>query len=144
MRFRGDERRDLAAHKENAMTSPSSRWLVTTDWLASKLGSPDVVAVDGSFYLPAQQRDAEAEVQAALKNNPARGVASRPGERFRGEAPGPRPGVRPGHIPGSLSVPSSAFIENGRLLPPDAIRAALEAGGVDLDKPVITSCGSGV
>jgi len=242
--------------------STSSRWIVTTEWLASKLGSPDLVAVDGSFYLPAQKRDAQAEflaghipgavrfdldaisdhanplphmlpsaeqfahdvgalgiaetdtivvydgagmfssprvwwtfrlfgaekvfvlegglpkwkaegrpieagtskraprtfraskppaivatladVQAALKNNTAQVVDSRPGERFRGEAPEPRPGVRPGHIPGSLSVPSSTFIENGRLLPTDKIKAALEAGGVDLDKPVISSCGSGV
>jgi thiosulfate/3-mercaptopyruvate sulfurtransferase len=244
------------------MTAPTSRRLVTTDWLAAKLGSTDVVPVDGSFFLPAQKRDAQAEflaghipgavrfdldaisdhanplphmlpgaeqfardvgalgiaetdtivvydgagmfssprvwwtfrlfgaqnvfvleggmpkwkaegrpletgaakrtprtfraskppaivaaladVQAALKNNTAQVVDSRPGERFRGEAPEPRPGVRAGHIPGSLSVPSSTFIENGRLLPPDKIKAALEAGGVDLDKPVITSCGSGV
>src|SRR4249920_3104735 len=41
--------------------STSSRWLVTTDWFASKLGNPDLVAVDGSFYLPAQKRDAETE-----------------------------------------------------------------------------------
>ena len=39
---------------------------------------------------------------------------------------------------------ATTFIENGRLLPPEEIKAALKAGGVDLDKPVITSCGSGV
>src|SRR5689334_15943539 len=44
--------------------STSSRWIVTTEWLASKLGSPDLVAVDGSFYLPAQKRDAQAEFLA--------------------------------------------------------------------------------
>jgi thiosulfate/3-mercaptopyruvate sulfurtransferase len=63
------------------------------------------------------------DVQAALKNKSAQVVDSRPGERFRGEAPEPRPGVRAGHIPGSLSVPSSTFIENGRLPPPDKIKA---------------------
>src|ERR1700675_1816250 len=46
------------------MTAPTSRWLVTTDWLAPKLGSADVVPVDGSFYLPAQKRDAQAEFLA--------------------------------------------------------------------------------
>src|SRR5215831_16436182 len=46
------------------MTVSSSRWIVTTDWLASRLGSPDVVPVDGSFYLPAQKRDAAAEFLA--------------------------------------------------------------------------------
>src|SRR5437764_10008338 len=44
--------------------APVSRWLVTTDWLAARLDAPDVVAVDGSFYLPAQKRDAAAEFVA--------------------------------------------------------------------------------
>ena len=43
---------------------PTSRWLVSTDWLAARLGQPDVVAVDGSFYLPAMKRDAAAEYLA--------------------------------------------------------------------------------
>src|SRR5262245_37424219 len=46
------------------MTTPSSRWLVTTDWLASRLGSPDLVVLDASYYLPAQKRDAAAEYLA--------------------------------------------------------------------------------
>ena len=41
-------------------------------------------------------------------------------------------------------MPSTAVVENGLLLPHDRLRAAFAAGGVDLDKPVITSCGSGV
>src|SRR5215467_12219225 len=41
--------------------APSSLWLVTTDWLAARLGAPDTVVVDGSFYLPAMKRDATAE-----------------------------------------------------------------------------------
>ena len=45
-------------------TKPASPWLVTTDWLASRLKSPDLVVVDGSFYLPAQKRDAAAEYKA--------------------------------------------------------------------------------
>src|SRR3982074_1675169 len=44
--------------------SPTSRWLVTTDWLAERLGAPTTVAVDGSFYLPAHQREAAAEYLA--------------------------------------------------------------------------------
>jgi thiosulfate/3-mercaptopyruvate sulfurtransferase len=47
-------------------------------------------------------------------------------------------------MPGSLNVPSSTLIENGRLAPPEKLAQAFAAGGVDLDKPVITSCGSGV
>jgi thiosulfate/3-mercaptopyruvate sulfurtransferase len=85
-----------------------------------------------------------ADVQAALAGNTAQVVDSRPGDRFRGEAPEPRPGVRSGHIPGSLSVPSAELVKDGKLLPPDQLRRAFTAGGVDLDRPVITTCGSGV
>jgi len=241
---------------------PSSPWLVTTDWLASRLRSPDLVVVDGSYYLPAHKRDAAAEylaghihgavrfdvdeisdhssplphmlpsafdfaqavgelgiserntiviydgmgmfsaprvwwtfrlygaeyvhildgglpkwkaenhplqqgpvdrarshfvtrspddivaslakVQRALADKSAQVVDARPADRFRGEAPEPRPGVRSGHMPGSLNVPSTALVENGQLLPLDRLRQAFTAGGVDLDRPIITSCGSGV
>jgi thiosulfate/3-mercaptopyruvate sulfurtransferase len=44
--------------------SPTSRWLVTTAWLAERLGAPSTVVVDGSFYLPAMKRDAAAEYLA--------------------------------------------------------------------------------
>src|SRR6516165_798322 len=46
---------------ENALPS---RWLVTTDWLAARLGQSDLVVVDGSFYLPTLNRDAGAEYLA--------------------------------------------------------------------------------
>jgi thiosulfate/3-mercaptopyruvate sulfurtransferase len=84
------------------------------------------------------------DVQSALAGNSAQVVDARPTDRFRGEATEPRPGVRSGHIPGSLNVPSSNVIENGTLKSAAAIEAAFDAGGVDLEQPVITSCGSGV
>jgi thiosulfate/3-mercaptopyruvate sulfurtransferase len=83
-------------------------------------------------------------VRAALSDKSAQVVDARPADRFRGEAAEPRPGVRPGHVPGSHNVPSSAMLENGRLAAPEKIKAAFAAGGVDLAKPIITSCGSGV
>ena len=55
-----------------------------------------------------------------------------------------RPGLRGGHMPGAKNVPSSELVENGRLVPPERIAAAFKKAGVDLDKPTITSCGSGV
>lgn len=243
-------------------SAPASRWLVTTDWLAERLSHPDLVVVDGSFYLPAMQRDARAEylaghipgavffdidevadkstglphmlpspeqfaaqvgelgigdgdtivvydgagllgaprvwwtfrtfgarnvfildgglpawkaegrplesglvqrsarrfapqfnaqsvaawrdVRTTLERGSAQVVDARPADRFRGEAPEPRHGVRSGHMPGSLNVPSSTLIENGRLAPPEKLAQAFAAGGLDLEKPVITSCGSGV
>ena len=83
------------------------------------------------------------EIQAALAQG-AQVVDARPADRFRGEAPEPRPGLRSGHIPGSLNVPSSSVAENGRLLAPARLREVFAAAGVDIDRPVITSCGSGV
>jgi thiosulfate/3-mercaptopyruvate sulfurtransferase len=83
-------------------------------------------------------------VRDALAAGSTQVVDARPGDRFRGEAPEPRPGLRSGHIPGSFNVPSTAVVENGSLLPHDRLRAAFAAGGLDLDKPVLTSCGSGV
>ena len=241
---------------------PASKNLVTTEWLAERLGKPDVAIVDGSFYLPALKRDAKAEylaahipgaaffdidaiadhstdlphmlpgakqfsetvgkldigkddtivvydgsglggaprvwwtfrifgaknvfildgglpkwkaegrptesgegkrpartfdaelntrvvagvddVQMALYNKDAQVVDARPAARFRGEAAEPRPGIRSGHMPGALNVPVTELIEDGRLVTPEKITERFKAGGVDLNKPVITSCGSGV
>lgn len=240
----------------------NSRWLVTTDWLAARLGAPDLVVLDGSYYLPTQNCDAAAEyraghipgavrfdietiadhanplphmlpaaaqfgrevgalgigdqdtivvydgagmfasprvwwtfrafgaeqvfileggipkwkaegrpietgaveraprsfrarqataavaalpeVQAALAGDAVQVVDVRPAARFRGEAPEPRSGLRCGHMPGALNVPYTSLIENGALVPPERIRQALAAGGVDIEKPIIASCGSGV
>jgi thiosulfate/3-mercaptopyruvate sulfurtransferase len=245
-----------------ASSDPSSRWLVSTDWLAARIGTPDTSIVDGSFYLPALKRNAAAEylaghipgavrfdidaiadhsnplphmlptaeqfarevgalgiadtntivvydgvglggaprvwwtfrifgaknvfildgglpkwkaegrplqtgaleraprkfaarldsavvagvpdVQRALTYKSAQVVDARPADRFRGEAPEPRPGLRGGHMPGALNVPSTGLVENGRLIAPERIAQAFTAGGVDLDQPIITSCGSGV
>jgi thiosulfate/3-mercaptopyruvate sulfurtransferase len=83
-------------------------------------------------------------VRAALTDKSAQVVDGRPADRFLGQAPEPRPGVRSGHMPGAFNVPSSAVIENGRLAPLKKLEHAFAAAGVDLDQPIITSCGSGV
>lgn len=245
------------------MTALPSPWLRSTEWLADHLNYPDLVVLDGSYYLPTMNRDAEAEflaghipgaqrfdievvkdpgsdlphmmppaavfsaacrklgigdgksvviydgmglfsaprvwwmfrtfgvervfildgglpkwiaegrevetgparprearhftarqnhgavadlgdVKKALANGRTQVVDARPAERFRGEAPEPRPGLRSGHMPGALNVPFAGLVENGRLVSQDRIRSVFAAAGVDLDKPVITSCGSGV
>lgn len=241
---------------------PASKNLVTTDWLAARLGEPEISIVDGSFYLPALKRDAKAEflaghipgaaffdidaiadhssdlphmlpgttqfdkdvgalgigrddtivvydgaglggaprvwwtfrifgakkvyildgglpkwkaegrpveagpakrtpktfgselntrvvagvddVQMALTDKSAQIVDARPANRFSGEAPEPRAGLRGGHMPGAKNVPVTELIEDGRLIAPEKIKEKFLAGGVDLDKPIITSCGSGV
>jgi thiosulfate/3-mercaptopyruvate sulfurtransferase len=85
-----------------------------------------------------------ADVQMALLDRTAQVVDARPATRFRGEDPEPRPGIRSGHMPGAKNVPVTGLIEDGRLVTPDKIREKFTAGGVDLEQPVITSCGSGV
>jgi thiosulfate/3-mercaptopyruvate sulfurtransferase len=238
------------------------RWIKSTEWLAGELGKPDVAVVDGSYYLPTQNRDARAEytaahipgavffdvnavadhstelphmlpgpdqfgaaagdlgisekdtivvydgsglysaprvwwtfrifgarkvyildgglpawktegrpieagtvkrpkktfnaemdtgavamltdVQMALNDQSAQIVDARSAGRFAGRDPEPRAGLRPGHMPGAFSVPFTEIVENGRLVSPERISQAFKKAGVDPDKPVITSCGSGV
>jgi thiosulfate/3-mercaptopyruvate sulfurtransferase len=83
-----------------------------------------------------------AAVRAALASRSAQVVDARPAERFLGQAPEPRPGLRSGHMPGALNVPSTSVIENGRLAPPEKLRRAFAS--VDLEAPIITTCGSGL
>ena len=71
-------------------------------------------------------------------------VDARSAERFRAEAPEPRAGLRGGHMPGSFNVPFGDVLQDGRLKPHDEIAVRFKQAGVDLDKPVVTSCGSGV
>jgi thiosulfate/3-mercaptopyruvate sulfurtransferase len=71
-------------------------------------------------------------------------VDARPAARFRGEAPEPRNWVKSGRVPGSYNVPITDLIADGRLKDAEAIRAAFLAAGVDLARPIVASCGSGV
>lgn len=72
-------------------------------------------------------------------------VDARGAARFRGEASEPRPGVRAGHMPGAVNLPYVALLEaDGRMKRGSALEAAFRAAGIDPDKPVITTCGSGV
>lgn len=246
----------------SSQKAPASRQLVSTEWLAERLGKPGVSVLDGSYYLPAMKRDARAEylaghipgavffdieevadkstelphmlpgpaefgeaagklgvgqddtivvydgaglfsaprvwwtfkifgakrvyildgglprwkaekrpleagevkpmprefhaematdsvamlsqVQMALLDSDTQVVDARSAERFRGEAPEPRPGLASGHMPGALNVPSSQLLEDGRLAPPQKLAQVFAAAGVDIDKPIITTCGSGV
>jgi thiosulfate/3-mercaptopyruvate sulfurtransferase len=84
------------------------------------------------------------EVRAALATGSAQVVDARPAERFRGEVHEPRPGVRSGRIPGSLNLPFSEIVEHGCVKPAQTLKTAFVSHGIDLEKPIITTCGSGV
>ncbi|MEN8892393.1 3-mercaptopyruvate sulfurtransferase [Planktotalea arctica] len=85
------------------------------------------------------------QVAAAAKLGAPQIVDARPPERFAGSVPEPRAGLRAGHIPGSRNVYYKDLLsEDGTMKAPDALKAAFAAGGVDMSKPVITTCGSGI
>ncbi|MBW3618344.1 MAG: 3-mercaptopyruvate sulfurtransferase [Proteobacteria bacterium] len=72
-------------------------------------------------------------------------VDARPRARFRGEAPEPRPGLRGGHMPGAANIPySSVMTPEGLGLPADELRRVFDEAGVDLQRPTVATCGSGV
>jgi thiosulfate/3-mercaptopyruvate sulfurtransferase len=138
-------------------------------WTFRAMGHEDVVVLDGGLpkwiaegrpvedgvppprerhfttrYTNDLVRD-QAQVRRALAGGKDQLVDARPAARFQGEAPEPRPGLRSGHMPGALNVPSSSVIApDGALKSAEQLKAVFEAAGVDLARPIITTCGSGI
>jgi len=105
---------------------------------------PPSQGVASIWFDPARLRD-QAAVAAALDSGSAQVVDARSAPRFRGEAPEPRPGLRSGHMPGAFNLPFDRLLtEEGRLKPPAALAEAFREAGVDLGRPIIATCGSGV
>lgn len=71
-------------------------------------------------------------------------IDARAANRFNGEVDEPRPGLHRGHIPGSLNVPWNELVRDGQLKPAAELGAIFQRHGVDLKKPIVASCGSGV
>src|SRR3954451_95306 len=138
-------------------------------WMFRTFGARDVSVLDGGFPAwTAEGRPIEegpqkprkprhftarldhsavadlADVRRALETGSARVVRVRPMDRVRGEAPEPRPGLKAGHMPGALNLPSSSLIADGRLKPEGELRALIAEARIDLERPIVTSCGSGV
>ncbi len=138
-------------------------------WLFRLMGKTDIAVLDGGFPkwqaegrpvedLPPLPRDRHmtaqrqthlvkdvTQVAQAVKLGDWQIVDARAPGRFRGEEAEPREGLRSGHIPGSANLHYRAVLnEDGTMKDEDGLRAAFEAAGVDLGRPVITTCGSGV
>jgi thiosulfate/3-mercaptopyruvate sulfurtransferase len=65
--------------------------------------------------------------------------------RFKGTEPEPRPGLRGGHIPGSFNLPAGELVAaDGTMKTPDEMKALFAKAGIDISRPVVTTCGSGV
>lgn len=138
-------------------------------WLFRLMGQPDVAVLDGGFPkwqaeghpvedMAPMVRDRHmtvrvqnqlvrdvTQVSAASKLRDAEIVDARAAVRFCGEAPEPRAGLRAGHIPGARNVPYTMLLNDDKTMKsPEECRAVFEAAGVDLSRPIITTCGSGV
>ncbi|MEN8659469.1 3-mercaptopyruvate sulfurtransferase [Marivita sp.] len=138
-------------------------------WLFKLMGQNDVAVLDGGLPkwvaegreledMPPIIRDRHmtvrrqahlvkdvTQVSAASKLRDQEIIDARSSGRFRGEEPEPRPGMRGGHIPGSKNVHYASLLNGDQTMKsPEDTRAIFEAAGVDLSKPAITTCGSGV
>lgn len=138
-------------------------------WLFRLMGQNNIAVLDGGFPkwqaegrpiedMPPMVRDRHmtvrrqnhmvkdvTQVAAASKLGDYEIIDARSAARFRGDAPEPRPGLRAGHIPGSKNVPYTSLLnDDGTMKSPETMRDIFVAAGIDLTKPAITSCGSGV
>lgn len=137
-------------------------------WMLSVMGARDVRVLDGGLpkwiaegralasgvadpgtatFQPSLSRERVAaleDVRAELAQG-GQVVDARAAPRFRGEAPEPRPGVRNGHMPGAINLPYNRLLNDDGTMKRGAVLArAFADGGVDVDRPVTTTCGSGV
>lgn len=102
--------------------------------------------IPGTFHLnfsPERITTFEA-MRGIVANRTAQIADARGAGRFTGDEPEPREGMRSGHMPGAKSLPSGVFSIDGRFKSLPELRETIEGAGIDLDKPVVTTCGSGV
>ena len=116
-------------------------------WIAEgrPLASGPVTAKPQTFtpvFRPALVRDIR-QVEQALASG-VQVLDARARDRFQGTAPEPRPGLPSGHMPGALNTPHAELIENGALKSKEALEAVFRGEGVNVDQPIVTTCGSGV
>ncbi len=138
-------------------------------WTFRAMGHEDVVVLDGGLPKwiaegrpitdgPPQPRERHftvrysndlvrdlGQVKRALASGKEQLVDARPAGRFTGETPEPREGLRGGHMPGAFNVPASEILApDGTVKNAEQLKAIFEKSGVDLNRPIITTCGSGI
>jgi thiosulfate/3-mercaptopyruvate sulfurtransferase len=118
------------------------QWIAEEKPLAQGPALPEFALFQPRFA--ADHVKSAADVLEALNGDAAQVVDVRGADRFAGRVEEPRPGLRSGHMPGAFNLPFPDLIANGRLKPSSELRAIIAAHGIDPDKPVVTSCGSGV
>lgn len=138
-------------------------------WMLRAMGARDVRVLDGGLpkwlfegrtvesgpatlptavtFNPTPRPDLIADINAvrAALTGRAQVLDARPADRFCGRAPEPRPGLRSGHMPGALNLPFADLLNpDGTMKQGPALEQAFGKAGIDLDRPVLTTCGSGV
>jgi thiosulfate/3-mercaptopyruvate sulfurtransferase len=139
-------------------------------WMFRAMGHGDVAVLDGGFEAWRQAggavedlpphfhadrhftvrprrdiiRDLD-QMQQIFATGSAQVVDARSAPRFKGEVDEPRPNLRRGHMPGAINIPYSDVIAPGGLMKSDTeLKAVFEKAGIDLHKPIVNTCGSGV
>lgn len=120
------------------------KWTAEGRPVESGTASPKPATFKASF--DAARIRSMQQMVANLDSRAEQVIDARAANRFEGAVPEPRPGLRSGHIPGSRNLPSSAFFDpsTGLMKPLDELRQLFASVGIDMAKPIVTSCGSGV
>jgi thiosulfate/3-mercaptopyruvate sulfurtransferase len=157
----GDEMDIIIYEQEGVFSGPRAWWMLKT------YGAPNVSILDGGLraWIEADLPTGTGEVHRAPASfhsrfNPdgvkdfsqmqqmiaarAQILDARSSGRFGGTLPEPRPGVSSGHMPGATSIPFTELVEDGRLRAAGELRRIFAAKGVDIKRPITTTCGSGV
>jgi thiosulfate/3-mercaptopyruvate sulfurtransferase len=138
-------------------------------WMLRAMGHTDVAILDGGLpkwraesrpvedmvassyprhFTPRQNHSLSrdfAQMLALQRSGSAQIVDARSAPRFAGEEEEPRAGVRRGHMPGSVNIHYAQLVRpDGTLKPAHELRSLFAARGIDLGKPIVTTCGSGI
>ncbi|HEX8444705.1 MAG TPA: 3-mercaptopyruvate sulfurtransferase [Allosphingosinicella sp.] len=135
--------KSFAAHHVSVLDGGLAKW--KAEGRPLEAGRPQVRHGHFTPMLDPAALVDKAAVRAIVEAGGEQLVDARSAARFAGTDGDPRPGIAAGHIPGSRNLPQGQlFSEDGTWKRGDALRAAFEQAGVDLDRPMVTTCGSGV
>lgn len=154
----------IVIYDDSPIKSATRAW-----WLLKLFGAHDVALLDGGLakwkaegrplemgkqsmrhrhftvWRDGKQVRTKEQVLANLDSGSEQLVDARGAARFTGEERDPRPNLAPGHIPGSRSLPfGQLFAGDGTWKQGDDLAAAFHAAGVDLERPLVATCGSGM
>lgn len=135
--------KSFGAHYAAILDGGFQKW--TAEGRPVESGRPQVRHGHFTAFLDKEAVADKAAVRALVGREDTTIVDARPAPRFAGEGPEPRNGLQAGHIPGSLNLPQGTlFNADNTYKRGDELKAVFDAAGVDLSRPMVTTCGSGV